>query len=790
MLARDKRLRKEDNFKVMRDDEFNSKRPINESRQKSREFGKTQKDEFSFSHDPLKAHTYQSNDPKIKNDSVKENTGLKEKPKVIKTNSTEIAKTSSLVHSVTVAATVVSVTTISVIAGVGIVKQNRSSANFLSFEATEHEFFYVLRINSEDEKALFYIDVSNKDYENRQELRVGENEGVFEGLTPGKAYTVTVKEDGFAGATLYNETFYARSEEIPFSEESIEESSYEDSSEYSEPIQEPTWYGLTFDRKASFKDKTFEVALNYFDEENYYKDFVFTLYEPENDGVSYGFPLEKTTATQTIDVETADCFFDIIHGSFRYDLTAVVNGERISLEEELEPFNFTDTSGAKSEVYSITFSEEANYLEGTFQVTLDYVDELDEFDSFFLHLEEPTGASTDLYLIHQTETQTVTIESFSDFRLSDVEYDYQLIVYTGEDSNTLLSGKVSFIDSARGYISYFNFPKTANFDDSTFEIEIKFEDPNDRISNVRFNLTQIDGNQNSLTFNVEKMDGIQVFEAPVEPIDEGVDLITGNFTYSLVYDYDGVETTYESGEVSFENSLESHFDEFRCDFAFSANDNFLPIYMDYVNDARYFEMVEMHLTYGDPATSDGEIDHMFYFELVQGAQLYDFTYDFNGNELNLNMMMESTVHATATVEIYNPKFDTSSVQTLLDEDVSITRQQMSEVFGLGIISTEVNSELPDLPVQPYYVDDYGRFSNMQLGVTTNSGKTYYYTFSSSVNFRTDYESIPLSEPLNEVVEIATLVEELRSPIDLLIRYEDSGEVKEVLCHTGVQLEVV
>ena len=169
-----------------------------------------------------------------------------------------------------------------------------------------------------------------------------------------------------------------------------------------------------FDKTANFLERTFEVQLDFQDDFNYYSDFVLTFYYMEEGRISeYGIDvaLEKTTEVQTIDLDGIEIS---LSQPYYYKLTCKYDGEEVVLDED--EVSFTDNSGAIVEFHELIFDKKVNFDTRTFEVTLDYQDDLGYLYGFQFTLEDlDTGEERTYYLLDQTETQTITVDEVKEY---------------------------------------------------------------------------------------------------------------------------------------------------------------------------------------------------------------------------------------------------------------------------------------------------------------------------------------------------------------------------------------
>lgn len=296
----------------MKNDEFNSLKITNDSVTSKREFGHTPKTEYTFEHDNIINIKDSANRTDTLNDQIKGNAELgtadhydKDKTEKLQ-NSTEsssqassgTSSTSSVASSaasssassaasvpatVATAASVVAVATVSAAAGVSIITNQNAICRMLDFSIFTNRVEYALVIeNSEEENFAIFVD--NTSYAGKHPLHSGENFGEFVDLDTNTTYSIVVKEDKFGGKVLFDEYFTTKS-----------------TSEFN---------GVYFDGRINYDDGSFEVKLDFYDEDNIYTDFIFSLEGISQRGDSrrsylnadnvYTFNLEKTTEPQTL----------------------------------------------------------------------------------------------------------------------------------------------------------------------------------------------------------------------------------------------------------------------------------------------------------------------------------------------------------------------------------------------------------------------------------------------------------------------------------------------------------
>lgn len=223
-----------------------------------------------------------------------------------------------------------------------------------------------------------------------------------------------------------------------------------------------------FDKTANFIENSITVRLDYVDRLGWYDDFKLsiTMIPQDNQGTTspddyytQEIPLLSTSEPQTIVLNEYEIYARNTNFKYTYSLSCLYQGERMILKEETTPFSFTDTSGGVSEFYGFVFPKEANFLNNTFKVRLDYQDDFSSFSSFVLHLfPEGVNAQYDFALDYTNEEQTLTFDESQHWNFSfDYTYTYTLTywddfgeVTIGEDSESFVFTDIS------GGISEFN----------------------------------------------------------------------------------------------------------------------------------------------------------------------------------------------------------------------------------------------------------------------------------------------------------------------------------------------
>ena len=174
-----------------------------------------------------------------------------------------------------------------------------------------------------------------------------------------------------------------------------------------------------FDKTANFKNRTFDVQLDFVDDFNVYSDFTLTFIyifdeplqsdHPEEFGIDV--PLRKTTEKQTIDLDGIEIS---LSETYKYRLTCKHYGEEEILEEGT--VTFTDNSGAIVRFNEFIFDETINYDTREISFQLDYIDELYYLYGFeFILTDLETEEERSFSLDPTTEVQTIEVNEIKEY---------------------------------------------------------------------------------------------------------------------------------------------------------------------------------------------------------------------------------------------------------------------------------------------------------------------------------------------------------------------------------------
>ena len=242
--------------------------------------------------------------------------------------------------------------------------------------------------------------------------------------------------------------------------------------------------GLTFGY-ADFEECSIEVTLDYSGSTDEVFALELELIDAEN----------QTSCNATLDIktETQEALMtdglDLEHGTFNYILRKYINEDYdYEVLDRGSNITFTDKKGRTSEIKDIIFETDNdgkvffNSATGTFDVTLDYVDYFNYYQSFALVLSDSDGASGagtvgqswTFYLDITNEKQSVEYREYFDIvENKEISYKFQYSVLGNEEQLvTFKEGKITFIDNASPQVIGFEYGKIID-DEGTYYLPFK-----------------------------------------------------------------------------------------------------------------------------------------------------------------------------------------------------------------------------------------------------------------------------------------------------------------------------
>lgn len=692
-------------------DEFNSIKVNNEKQTIKAEFGKVQKTEFSENGDMyLHGTNYNANlNQTVKNSNTET---------VVEAESSATATSSGVSGTMTtvggagtastiaagsasalVVASSVAVTAISVVTGVSIALHDYKcqidlfvSSNQVSYELTIND----LKSEDEDyefdyesyEKEPFSIRVYNSFYDKTEPLYYGYNDGCFENLVLGQTYNIVVTADSVSGAkTLYKDTFTTTAV--------------------------ANFLDFYVDSAFDYRNQIIYVYLDYVDEIDQLSDFELTITrveefepldpmgdliveeiddEPRFESFSATYPLLKETGSQEVHLDTGNMWIEP-EVSYQFEFSYKRNGEKITYQDG--EISFYNAFEGESEVYGVSFNNEANYLEKTFAINLNYIDENEVLWDFVLHLSRDDGFVANIPLEKTIYQQTIYAEDYE----IDLTQTYNAsLTYTKmgvEESMDLQP--FSFTDNS-GAVSRFNefiFPHTADFINKTFEVQLDYQDDFNIYHQFVLTIADNFGDFN-YEYELDETTELQTVSAP-ELLYE--DNIQYNFTLTCMRE--GVSTLLDSGSFYFKDKLgrQAVFNEFIFEQTGNFKTNEFDVQLDYVDTFDAFDSFNLNFT-TTSAAAGGSYD--FALEKTTSVQHLD------GNSKGM-MLMDGPFNYTLTVYRFNE-------ETILETGTASFTDSTGSIseFSSLVFNQKMNYESGEFNITLQYQDDFDFFSDFSI----------------------------------------------------------------------------
>ena len=649
----------------MRNDEFNKVEITNEKQLRGIEFGKTQKFEAT-SQKENKSPKGELNEKYVGKTIRKQTevnvqytnkTTVSSHGSATVTSSTTASSVAATTASVATAASVVAVTAIAVGTGISVALHDYQY-NFNSFVVSSDSLsyeLYVTDLNNKRPDGRRYEEYKAEEEENREDLVTEDevpeeektkeelpdeeppltlrvyndnysysiptylelvNKGSFANLEPDQMYHVSLTENRFGGETIFDKAFRTQKEETRVSE----------------------FKEFVFDKTANFINRTFDVRLDYVDDFDAFSDFVLSFIyvfdepvssEEEGEGFTVDIPLKKTTEVQTVNL---DGYEVTLSDSYKYRLTCNYYGEKKTLDEG--DVTFTDISGAVTEFHELIFDKTANFDTRTFEVQLDYQD--------------------DLYYMYGFE-----------FTLTDLETEE-------ERSYSLLQ---------------------------TTDIQ---------------------------EIAVDEISGYDDDNMPIYPID----IVNHRMKYSFKYMIQDEEhIVVEDEEFKFKNSLVSTFSgiETPYDFIAELTDGpfYLPIKFNFDDAAHVYQGFMVTII-----VDDAEAGYlMFEGDTVNHDWMYGSFYGPNGTPVNPAQFTGSNIQIKVAASVLNVDAEENGGPDIIEQDlymedhVTFTVNQNKEIYGARIVYNTIYMGSIEIPVSPVYSGEPDEYE-VQIIFECQSGNTY------------------------------------------------------------------
>ena len=712
----------------MRSDEFNKVELTNEKLTSGLEFGKTQKAETT----PQKENKLPEGElnekyvgktirkqTEVNVQYVNKATAPAHRATTV-TSSTTASSIAATTATVATAASVVAVAAVAVGTGISVALHDYDY-QFNNFSVTSNSLSYELYVidhnderpdgeayeeydqpnedDMEDEsKAPFTLRVYNEYYDYSIPTYLAYNFGEFVDLKPEQQYHIVLSENRFGGETIFDEQFATLKEETRVSE----------------------FRGVEWDKKCNFLTMMMTVKLDYQDDFDCFSDFKFNLISEAMtaDGPNeITYDLQKTTEEQQIKLDNNQ-FFNLVN---TYDYSFTYKDEGVEVTADSGTVHFEDNSGAKSEWNKFIFDKTANFINRTFEVQLDFVDDFNVYDnfvlSFYMTYEEEgkqviDERSEDIPLQKTTEVQTVDLDGI-EVMLSD-DYYYKLTCNYYGELTVLDEGFVTFTDNS-GAVTEFRelkFDKKVNFDTRTFEVQLDYTNDLGYLYGFQFTLTDLE-TSNERTYYLQETTDVQTIT--VDEIEQGtednpvylIDVVEHRMSYSFKYMNQDVEhVVVEGEEFKFENSLVSTFQGIESPYDFGHDeyydDYLLPIKLIYDDAAHVYSVFEIKLL------KNNELYGRLMMEGERGFDKWQYA-TFTGME---GHQIEDIIGSSITMSVVAMLKD-GTQEEAYSKEVTFTLEDTKELYDLDFDDgTEPGSIV---------------YGNYQIGfIPIYSGKRYLF----------------------------------------------------------------
>lgn len=557
----------------MKNDEFNYIEVTNDQEIYGKEYGATTSSEY-FSQPENKTVKDELNENKEQNTENQKEEERRESKRSEQNNETTSSSSSSssgaskgiaggaanastsaatAAPAIAVAASTVAVAAVAISIGMPVIANNNAIVELASLVANYSSVHYSLVLkNTELDNFSAYVESRSGDYLSRQQIKPGDNEGDFEGLSPDVEYRFVVKEDGDLGRVLTYEIF---------------------TTEGVNPGPEPTYDAVinTYEFSRTLdEDFNTVITLEYEDEANMLSDFELYLRdeysyeryqeykEQEEQGLTPSqpskdiiydrtFPIEKKNGEQILSLMDEEFYVDI-YTPYYYELRYTKNGNKII--HSSDEFNFESPSGdGKVNGISSDFGLTPSNL---FKLTLDY--ENIDFDLYLeLSMDNPQGEERltgHVPLELTTEEQVVNLNLIDNPMMSDwisTDYTYNISI-------DKLAGDQAGDQDEPIYESLYDYPEDVKFVSDEWNEVISFEfdtiyiiperDPITFETHYTINPFTLEYYGDSETFNDNQR--LELRHSEYEKDEETGEWIMKWIT-DYTYDLDGIDPDYSDG---------------------------------------------------------------------------------------------------------------------------------------------------------------------------------------------------------------------------------------------------
>ena len=702
----------------MINDEFTNSQSNNESFVNKKEFSKIQNSEFSDEGEMrLHKSAYNPDLMKQMNSGAESSTAGIETTTVTSSTASTVA---SATTSVIAVASTVAVTAISVVTGISVALHDYKY-NFDTFVVTSNQFIYQLSIDDlknkdneyeyeddqhyeEEGQSPFKLRVYNAFYDNTSDIWLGTNYGSFINLELGQKYNIVLSENRYGGKDLYSESFTT-----------VINSAVTD---------------FYLDPGANYYRATAEVYVDYIDELNSLSNFKLNLSREENGDVfSYDIPMRTTTGYQEINLLDITGSSIDLEKEYKYAFSYQRGEKEITFRKGI--VQFYNAYNMVSEFRSFIFDGTANYIDQTFDVQLDYVDDYNIYSDFNLHLSSGyTGANgyeIDIPLNKTTAVQTIECQQYRLDVRNNETWNYVLSCNENGENKTLDEGQFTFSDNS-GAIVQFNgliFDKKANFDTREITLQLDYIDDLDYLSGFEFTLYDLD-NGTEKTLYLTKTTEPQIFAIDEIDATDGnyvIDVRYNRMTYSFAYwnDTQRVTDAVTPEEFYFENSLVSTFTgiESNYDFSSEVGQNYYTLPIKFIFDDAAHEYDNFEVTFEN---EDNEIIAYLDFENENVINIWQYGYlvlELDHNEIDFD---DYEIDIVVSIDI-SEQGTSANKKELYRQNQVFTFNEKKEIIDANLVSEDIVYGDYGINLLPVFSGQTSDFE-VYVIIETSTNKTY------------------------------------------------------------------
>ena len=739
-------------------DEFNQVEVKNNRSTTYREYGKTQKVEFS-PHAENKAPEGELNE-KYVGKTIKKVTEVNVEyvnkvqahaQSTVVTTSTTATTAAAATASAAVAASTVAVVAIAAVTGISVgVHDYKYEFKSLIISSNELRYeLYVYDALQKDEEYLSYEDegprykdnddvkdnseypftirVYNQNYDATQYIEArSANIGTFSHLKLGDSYTIVVSENRYGGSEIFKDSFvtYLNSEIASF-----EVSQYTD-----------------------YVAGTFDYSLDFVDDKDTISDITLDFYEPETpERINASFSIPKEKGVKTISALDANNRQIIaLDQEWGYRLTYMQNGEEKVFKEDTVAFE--DYAGRKAVFNDFILSKDANFIENSITVTIDYIDTLGWYDNFTLIMsqvpidDQNSGASSsdegqyytqEIPLRSVNTAQTIVLNEYEMYlRDSYFKYTYRLsCLYQGVE--TVLKEETtpfSFNDISGGKTEFqgFEINKQADVKNNSFKVKLSFINDFNALYSFTLNLYP-SGVNAEYTFYLQETTEEQTltFNENQHP-NFSFDY---TYTYVLTYWNEDQRCTYGENDPAFTFSdmsgAKSEFNGITFTGRYDISTGLAPVQLDYQDDYKRLSNFTLHL-FGPITSQGGDINP--FDSLPHNANtsdtpaIEDYPYAValqKTTEVQYINLYESEIPISAEGNfLYAVTYNDRGVEQdpyMVEESIYFNDPDATSVVnGIIFVNGEANFNDRSFVVRLDFEDDFGYFSQFTLKIWDNT----------------------------------------------------------------------